>query len=155
MTTRMLAGALALPLLLGLASPVALAADDYGSPEEAQAMLENAKAALEADQAQALADFSAGAAGFKDRDLYPYCGDEAGIFTAHPNPDLIGKSLKDLQDKTGNPFGEEIYANAAEDGIVEVAYMWPRPGEEEPVEKIALVTKVGDQICAVGYYVEE
>lgn len=154
MTIRTLAGAFALPIFLGLASPVALAEGEYGSKEEAQAMLENAEVALEADQAQALAEFSAGEAGFKDRDLYPYCGDEAGIFTAHPNPDLIGKSLKDLQDKTGNAFGEEIYAVAADGEIAEVAYMWPRPGEDEPVEKVALVTKVGDQICAVGYYVQ-
>lgn len=152
MTTKTLAGALALPLLLGLASPAALAEGDYGSKEEAQAMLDAAVVALEADQAQALADFTAGEAGFKDRDLYPYCGDEEGVFTAHPS--LVGESLIDLQDKTGKAFGEEIYEVAAEDGVVEVTYMWPRPGEEEPVEKVALVTKVGDQICAVGYYVQ-
>jgi hypothetical protein len=30
--------------------------------------------------------------------------------------------------------------------------MWPRPGQTEPVQKSAFVTKVADQICAVGYY---
>lgn len=30
--------------------------------------------------------------------------------------------------------------------------MWPRPNETEPVQKIAYFTKVGDQVCAVGYY---
>jgi len=34
----------------------------------------------------------------------------------------------------------------------EVAYMWPRPGSTEPVQKVTFVTKVGDQVCAVGYY---
>ena len=26
------------------------------------------------------------------------------------------------------------------------------PGETEPVEKIAYITKIGDNICGVGYY---
>ena len=29
---------------------------------------------------------------------------------------------------------------------------WPRPGSDEPFEKKTLYTKVGDQICGVGYY---
>jgi hypothetical protein len=32
--------------------------------------------------------------------------------------------------------------------------MWPRPGEDEPVQKVAYVTKVDDQVCGVGYYQE-
>ena len=28
----------------------------------------------------------------------------------------------------------------------------PRPGEDEPFEKETFCTKVGDQICGVGYY---
>jgi hypothetical protein len=30
--------------------------------------------------------------------------------------------------------------------------MWPRPGTTDPVQKVSFVTKVGDQVCAVGYY---
>jgi hypothetical protein len=30
--------------------------------------------------------------------------------------------------------------------------MWPRPGKDEPVQKVTYVTKAGDQVCAVGYY---
>ena len=139
--------------LVGLAGGSAWAADEYGTKEEAHAMLEDAVEALEEDKDQALAQFAAGEGGFKDRDLYPYCGDESGTFTAHPS--LTGESLKDLEDKTGKAFGEEIYASAEEGEISEVAYMWPRPGEDEPVQKIALVTKVEDQVCAVGYYEQE
>ena len=29
---------------------------------------------------------------------------------------------------------------------------WPRPGSDEPLEKETFYTKVGDQICGVGYY---
>jgi hypothetical protein len=48
--------------------------------------------------------------------------------------------------------GEEIYKAAQEGKISEVTYMWARPGEDKPVEKVVYVTKIGDQVCAVGYY---
>jgi len=128
-------------------------ATDFGSPEEAKAMLEQAIVAMQADEASALADFNSGVGEFMDRDLYVFCGDASGLFTAHgANQALIGRSLQDLQDRAGKALGAEIYEVAQEGSIAEVAYSWPRPGEEEPTDKVAYVTKVGDQICAVGYY---
>jgi hypothetical protein len=135
-------------LSLGIAT-VALAAD-FGTAAEAKAMLEKAVTALKANQAAALAMFTKGEGGFKDRDLYPFCGGPDGMFTAHPT--LVGKSLKDLKDKSGKPLGEEIYKSATQGKITEVSYMWPRPGTTDPVQKVSFVTKVGDQVCAVGYY---
>jgi signal transduction histidine kinase len=127
-------------------------AQDYGTPAEAKAMLEKAVTALKADKANALAMFSKGEGGFKEKDLYPYCGGPDGNFTAHPT--LVGKSLMDLMDKASpaKPLGKEVYAAAQEGKISEVSYMWPRPGSTDPVQKVAYVTKVGDQVCAVGYY---
>jgi signal transduction histidine kinase len=125
-------------------------AGEYGTAPEAKSMLEKAVTSLKADKSKALAMFAKGEGGFKDRDLYPFCGGQDGMFTAHPS--LVGKSLKDLKDKTGKPLGEEIYKTAAEGTIREVSYMWPRPGTTEPVQKVSFVTKVGDQVCAVGYY---
>ncbi len=128
----------------------AAVAGEFGTSAEAKAMLEKAVTALKADKAGALAKFAKGEGGFKDRDLYPFCGGADGMFTAHPT--LVGKSLKELKDKTGKPLGEEIYKAAQEGKIAEVSYMWPRPGTTEPVQKVSYVTKVGDQVCAVGYY---
>jgi signal transduction histidine kinase len=138
---------LALPAVL-LAG--AVWAGDFGTPAEAKAMLEKVVAELKKDEAKALAMFTKGEGGFKDRDLYPYCGGPDGKFTAHPK--LVGQSLKDLKDKAGKSLGEEIYMVATPNKIVEVTYMWPRPGTETPVQKVVYVTKVGDQVCAVGYY---
>jgi hypothetical protein len=126
------------------------AAAEYGSAAEAKALLEKAVAAVKADKAGALSKFAKGEGGFKDRDLYPFCGGPDGNFTAHPS--LTGKSLKDLKDKAGKPLGQEIYKVAAERKITEVAYRWPRPGSNDPVQKVTFVTKVSDQVCAVGYY---
>ena len=125
-------------------------AAEFGTAAEAKAMLERAGAAVKTDKAKALAMFTKGEGGFKDRDLYVFCGGPDGNFTAHPS--LVGKSLKELKDKAGKPLGEQIYKVAQGGKISEVAYMWPRPGSTEPVQKVTFVTKAGDQICAVGYY---
>lgn len=125
-------------------------AGDFGTAAEAKAMLEKAVTAVKADKAGALDKFTKGEGGFKDRDLYPFCGGPDGNFTAHPK--LVGKSLKELKDKAGRALGEEMYAVAKEGTISEVSYMWPRPGSTDPVPKVSFVTKVDDQVCAVGYY---
>jgi signal transduction histidine kinase len=139
-----------LALFLVLTGYVYVRAADYGTPAEAKGMLEKAVAEIKKDKAKALDMFTKGEGGFKDRDLYPYCGGPDGNFTAHPT--LVGKSLKDLKDKAGYGLGEEIYAKAKEGVISEVSYMWPRPNETTPVQKVVYFTKVGDQVCAVGYY---
>ncbi len=140
---------LSVMVVAGVATLVAAQAQ-YGTAAEAKAMLEKAVGALKANKAKALAEFTKGEGGFKDRDLYPFCGGPDGNFTAHPS--LTGKSLKDLKDKAGKPLGAEMYQVAQEGKISEVSYMWPRPGQTEPVQKVSYVTKAGDQVCAVGYY---
>jgi len=136
-------------LFVAVATLVAAQAQ-YGTAAEAKAMLEKAVGAVKADKAKALSQFAKGEGGFKDRDLYPFCGGPDGNFTAHPS--LTGKSLKELKDKAGKALGAEMYNVAQEGKISEVGYMWPRPGQTEPVQKVSYVTKVGDQVCAVGYY---
>ena len=136
--------------IIMLAGTAAVHAADYGTPAEARAMLDKVVAAVSADKAGALEMFTKGEGGFKDRDLYPYCGGPDGNFTAHPT--LVGKSLKDLKDKAGKPLGADIYRAASQGSVAEVSYMWPRPGGKEPVEKVVYVSKIDDQVCAVGYY---
>ena len=128
----------------------AYAAGEFGTSAEAKAMLDKAVTAVKANKTDALGKFTKGDGGFKDRDLYPFCGGPDGNFTAHPT--LNGKSMKELKDKAGTPLGENIYKAASEGKVSEVSYMWPRPGTTEPVKKVSYVTKVGDQVCAVGYY---
>ena len=131
-------------------STSAFSAGEFGNAAEAKAMLEKAISAVKADKAAALGQFAKGENGFRDRDLYPFCGGPDGNFTAHPS--LTGKSMKDLMSKTGEPIGAKLYQAAKEGAIAEVPYMWPRPGTTEPVQKLSYVTKIGDQVCAVGYY---
>ena len=128
----------------------AVLAGDFGTAVEARAMLDKVVAAVAADEGQALAMFTNGEGGFRDRDLYPYCVGPDGNFSAHPT--LAGTNATELKDKAGALVGEKVIAAAKPGEISEVTYVWTRPGETTPVEKVAFVTKIGDQICAVGYY---
>lgn len=147
MKSKRLVGVLSAALLAGATLAYA---GEVGTEAEAKAMLDKAVAAVKANKADALAKFTKGEGGFKDRDLYPFCGGPDGNFTAHPK--LVGKSLKELKDKAGKAFGEEMYKVAKEGAVTPVSYMWPRPSGGDPVAKVSLVTKVDDQVCAVGYY---
>jgi signal transduction histidine kinase len=146
--------------LLAAVSAAALAAivpaqaqqAQFGSAAEARAMFDKAVAAVRADKAKALAAFNAGQDGFRDRDLYPFCANASdGVFTAHPS--LRGTQIRDLKDAAGNAFGEQILrAGSTEGQVNEVSYSFPRPGSTAPAPKVSYVTKIGDQVCAVGYY---
>jgi hypothetical protein len=128
-------------------------AAEYGTADEAKAMLERAVAAVKEDKAKALDMFNKGEGGFKDRDLYVFCANTSdGILTAHPY--LKGEHLQDIKGKKGYPLGKEIMQNATEGTIKELTYWWPRPGSDTPLEKITFYTRVGDQDCGVGYYKE-
>ena len=137
--------------VLFLVTAVSAPAAQYGTEEEAKAMLERAVAAVKGDKAKALDEFNKGEGGFKDRDLYVFCANASdGTLTAHPA--LKGEHLQDIKGKKGFPLGQEIMKTATEGKINDVTYWWPRPGSETPLEKHTFYTKVGDQNCGVGYY---
>jgi signal transduction histidine kinase len=137
-------------LMLFMATSVPAA--QFGTAEEAKAMLEKAVTAVKEDKAKAVDMFNKGEGGFKDRDLYVFCANASdGMVTAHPYGNK-GKQLRDILGKKGYPLGEEMMQKATEGTIREVTYWWPRPGTDTPLEKISYYTKVGDQICGVGYY---
>ena len=101
-------------------------AAEFGTAEEAKAMLEKAVVAVKEDKAKALDMFNKGEGGFKDRDLYVWCANASdGIVTAHPA--LKGKQLKDSKGKHGAPFGETIMQDATEGTIKVTTDWWPRP----------------------------
>ena|SRR5690349_9890797 len=148
-----------LPMALALAGIVlvgeARAQEKLGNAEEAKAMLAKAVAAVKADKAKAIDMFNKGEGGFLDRDLFPFCTNISdGKLLASQAKTLIGTDTRTVKDKAGNPFGQAIYDAAlkAEGTIVEVSYMFPRPGETEPVQKVSFVTRLGDIFCGVGYY---
>jgi hypothetical protein len=135
--------ALGYAALLVFFAVTSVPAAQFGTAEEAKAMLERAVAAVKEDKTKALDMFNKGEGGFKDRDLYVFCANASD-----------GKLLQDIEGKHGAAFGKEIMQEATEGTIKEVTYWWQRPGSDKPLEKTSFYTKVGDQICGVGYYTE-
>jgi hypothetical protein len=131
--------------LLLVSATMATHAGSYGTADEARAMLNRAVAAVKNDKAKALAMFNRGDKGFKDRDLYVLCANASdGTITASPSSN--GKNLRD------SPPGRKVMQTATEGKVDEVTYRWPRPGTITPLKKHTFYTKVGDQICGVGYW---
>ncbi|QFT54820.1 cache domain-containing protein [Microbulbifer sp. THAF38] len=141
-------------MLLAPLASYSVFADNYGTAEEAKALLEKVVTSLKTDESATIDKINKGEGGFKDRDLYPFCVKADGSLTAHPvfHPNLDERNLKAERDIMGKAFGEEMIKNAKEGQISKVTYMWPRPGETKPVQKTAFITKVGDHVCGVGYY---
>ena len=149
---RNLASIIGHALILVLSTTASVWAADFGTAEQAKAMLERAVAAVKDDKAKALEMFNKGADGFEDRDLYVFCANASdGIVTAHPYGQK-GKQLREIFGKKGYPLGQEMMQKATEETMKEVTYWWPRPGSDTPLQKTAFYTKAGDQICGVGYY---
>ena len=154
--TFMIAAACAAVLMV---SPTAFAQGQFGTAQEARAMLDKAVAAVKADKTKALDMFTKGEGGFLDRDLYVFCDNVAdGKVVAIGNPNaktLLGQDARTLKDSTGKEFGLELFAagQKPEGQITEVSYMFVRPGPDtKPVPKVSLVTRIGDIYCGVGYY---
>jgi methyl-accepting chemotaxis protein len=58
----------------------------------------------------------------------------------HPiKPELEGKDLSDNKDPTGKRLFVEFVKTVQQSGGGMVAYMWPKPGSSEPVEKVSYV----------------
>ena len=135
-------------------------AQQYGTRDEARAMLMKAVAAVKADKAKALDMFNKGEGGFLDRDLYVFCGnisDGKAVASGNPNgKQVLGTDTRTIKDATDKVFGAELYAayQKPEGQITEVTYMFPRPGPDKtPVQKVSLVTRADDDLgCGVGYY---
>src|SRR6476620_4041944 len=82
-----------------LSTTASVWAADFGTAEEAKAMLERAVAAVKEDKAKALGMFNNGEGGFKDRDLYVFCANASdGLITAQPYIKK-GKQLRDIEGK--------------------------------------------------------
>jgi cytochrome c len=153
MNKRIFTAALATSALLWSAGLVG--AQSSGTAAEARAMLDNAVAALKANEATALASFNDKSnTKFHDRDLYVFCYNMTdGTFTAHTNSAMMGTDVRNVKVKD-DPLGQRIFDTINKSGgsIMTVNYNFPKPGTTEPVPKESFVTKVGNQGCGVGYY---
>ncbi|CAN5179181.1 cache domain-containing protein [soil metagenome] len=72
-------------------------------------------------------------------DGYFYVYDLNGINLMHPRqPDLVGRNLWDLRDRTGNPTIQKLIARARAGGGLE-RYLWEKPSLRREVPKLGYV----------------
>jgi signal transduction histidine kinase len=134
-----------------LATPPAYAASEFGTREEAVAMVHRVEEMLDKDGVdatfEAVDDKTVQA--FHDRDLYPFVYDLEGVCVAHGvRPALIGKKLIDIKDQDGNFLIREMLKIVNGSGSGWVDYKWPHPITNKIEDKSAYVEKLG-----TGYFV--
>ena len=124
---------------------------EYGTIEEAKAMLDRAIAEVKANKPAAIAKFNHNDRQFRDRDLFVFCfGAEDAKLTAHES--MVDWDVRKLRDSAGRSIGEQMYQTAKEGQITEVAFTSPLPGSTEHVAKRLYVTRIGNQVCGVSAY---
>jgi hypothetical protein len=129
-------------------------ADQFGTADEARAMLDRAVVALKSDEVTALRAFSdPNNKQFHDRDLYVSCFNTSdGKFTAFPGPGMIGIDVRTF--KFGeDPIGQRAFdalQSTPEGGVATMEYKFPKSGK--PALKQSLETRIGNQGCGVAYY---
>ncbi|MCB5196632.1 methyl-accepting chemotaxis protein [Deefgea salmonis] len=93
-----------------------------------------------------------------DQDNYFSIYDPQYRMVQHPiKPELTGKDLSGLKDKNGVPIVVEL-VKAAQSGQVEfVRYLWPKPGQDNPVAKIstAKLFQPWGWVIASGIYIDD
>jgi cytochrome c len=139
---------LVLPFFAG--SP-ANAASEFGSKDEAVAMVHRVEEMFDKDGVDATfkAVDDKSVTEFHDRDLYPFIYDMSGRCVAHgARPALIGKNLLDLKDQDGKFLIREMIDLAKGPGSGWVDYKWPNPVTNKIEDKTSYIEKLGD-----GYFV--
>jgi len=87
---------------------------------------------------------------------YFFVTDTSANMLVHPNPDLIGKNLWERTDPEGVPLFQHLIRNAQQGGGI-TPYLWPRKGDDQPIQKLsysALVPGWG-WVVGTGVYVDD
>jgi cytochrome c len=135
---------------------LSIAAAEFGTKEEAVAMVKRAQEMFKKDGAdatfKAVSDLSNKE--FHDRDLYAYVYTLSGLNVAHgARPALIGKNLIDIKDQDGNYLIRAHIEIAKGPGSGWVSYKWPNPLTNKIEDKTSYVEKMGDDyFVGVGVY---
>ena len=89
---------------------------------------------------------------------YLWINDSHPTMVMHPiKPALDGQDLSDFKDPKGKKLFVEMATVCREENEGTVDYLWPKPGQEEPVEKRSYVKlfKPWDWIIGTGIYIDD
>ena len=141
-------------LLMGLVLPPPSMAAEYGTKDEAVAMVKRVQERFNKDGAQATFDaVTAKDPAFNDRDLYPFIYRLDGVNVAHgARPALIGKNLIKIKDPDGVQLISDMVGIAKGPGSGWITYKWPNPLTNLIEDKTAYIERMGDYFVGVGVY---
>lgn len=124
------------------------------TPEQAEALLERAAKAIDADPVQSFEAINSLSASFREDDLYVFVIDlRTRRYVAHGyNKRLLGVDFASINDPDGKPVGEPILKLMQHAKSAGYDYRWKNPVTSKVEDKHALLRKVGDYLIAVGYY---
>ena len=104
-----------------------------------QSHAKEAAGKLSREQAQLLAMETIAALRY-DGSEYFWINDMHPRVVMHPiKPELNGKDVSETKDPNGVPLFKAFVAKVRESGKGFVAYQWPKPGKDNPVEKLSYV----------------
>jgi uncharacterized protein len=145
-------------LLLAAFAPPVLAAD-FGTREEAVAMVKRVQSRIRRDGLEATCRaITIGAKEFADRDLFPFIISFQGVVCASAQtPTVAGKNILDLKDQDGKFLYHEQIALAKNPGYGWVDYRWPQATTKVVEDKSTYVERVEgiDYLIGVGIYKNE
>lgn len=127
----------------------------YGVLEHHRDLAASGVMSVEEAQAAALAALR----GLRYRgDEYFWVNDIAPVMLMHPfRPDLEGQPVGAMTDAAGHRLFQSFLEMAQRQGAGFVPYLWPKPGFEEPVQKISYVRLLEDWgwIIGSGIYLDD
>jgi uncharacterized protein len=141
-----------------LTSAPSAPAAEFGTREEAVAMVKRVQAKFKKDGYEAtFRAINSGSKEFNDRDLYAFMVDFTGRNHANAvSPAISGKNIWDLKDQDGKFIVQEMIAVARDVGQGWFDYRWINPATKTIEDKSAYVERVGpDHFVGVGIYKNE
>ena len=136
--------------------PIRAATSEFGTNDEAVAMVKRVQETFKKDGADATFKAVSDPSNkeFHDRDLHAYIYTLSGLCVAHgARPALIGKNLIDIKDQGGFYLIRAHIEIAKGPGSGWVSYKWPNPLTNKIEDKISYVEKMGDNyFLGVGVY---
>ena len=95
---------------------------------------------LSHEQAQALAIKLVNDARYAGKEYF-WINDLNVKLVTHPfKPELNGHDVSNIRDPDGNPVFVRFADKVKQEGSGYLSYLWPKPGQEKPVEKVSYVT---------------
>jgi methyl-accepting chemotaxis protein len=148
--------------LIYLFSFPAFAADAPQSKEakEIVALVDKAAALIQSKGKTAFPEFKRKGSDWLKGDTYIFIADMNGTLLMHPaNPELETKNILELKDVNGKAFMREFIETAKTKGSGWVDYVWPKPGDKSPSQKLSYIKRAkmpnGEMVLVgAGIYVK-